>query len=57
MPAYFYMITFLALIVVWIFLDMQANIWDDETAKHKAELEECDKKITANENKLAGGAI
>lgn len=38
MPAYFYMITFLALIVVWIFLDMQANIWDDETAKHKAEL-------------------
>ena len=45
MPAYFYMITFLALIVVWIFLDMQANIWDDETAKHKAELEECDKKL------------
>jgi len=24
---------------------MQANIWDDETAKHKAELEECDKKL------------
>lgn len=43
--AMFYMITFLALIVVWIFLDMQANIWDDETAKHKAELEECDKKL------------
>lgn len=39
------MITFLALIVVWIFLDMQATIWDDETAKHKAELEECDKKL------------
>ena len=35
MPAYFYMITFLALIVVWIFLDMQANIWDDETAQYK----------------------
>ena len=33
------------MIVVWIFLDMQANIWDDETAKHKAELEECDKKL------------
>ena len=38
MPAYFYMITFLVLIVVWILLDMQADIWDDETAKHKAEL-------------------
>lgn len=45
MPAYFYMITFLVLIVVWILLDMQADIWDDETAKHKAELEECDKKL------------
>ena len=42
----FYMITFLALIVVWdIFLDMRATIWDDETSKAQSELEECDKKL------------
>ena len=45
MPMFCYMILFLAVIGIWIFLDIQAEAWDVETEQHRAELEEQDKKM------------
>ena len=45
MPMFCYMMLFLAVIGIWIFLDIQAEAWDVETEQHRAELEEQDKKM------------
>ena len=45
MPMFCYMMLFLAVIGIWIFLDIQAEAWDVETGQHRAELEEQDKKM------------
>ena len=45
MPMFCYMMLFLAVIGIWIFLDIQAEAWDVETEQHRTELEEQDKKM------------
>lgn len=45
MQMFCYMMLFLAVIGIWIFLDIQAEAWDVETEQHKAELEERDKQM------------
>ena len=42
---YMYMVIFIGIIGIWMFLDIEAAAWDTETAKHKTELKEQDKKM------------
>lgn len=41
---YMYMVIFIGIIGIWMFLDIEAAAWDTETAKHKTELKEREKK-------------